>query len=91
MSLNIFIIIKMKKMVKRRDKRYQFLSLLQRRQRGLEMKGDADFLNEADDDGNAPMSFIIPSRRRSRAKKPQPRVWYDEERMHPEQQFMLRL
>jgi hypothetical protein len=46
---------------------------------------------EADDDGNEPMSFVIPSGRRSRAKKRPPRVWYDEERLHPEQQFQLRL
>ena len=46
---------------------------------------------EADDDGNEPMSFVIPIGRRSRAKKRPPRVWYDEDRLHPEQQFQLRL
>ena len=46
---------------------------------------------EADDDGNEPMSFVISSGRRSRAKKRPPRVWYDEDRMHPEQQFQLKL
>lgn len=47
-------------------------------------------MNDVDDDGNELMSFIIPSER-SRAKKPQPIVWYDEDRMHREKQFMLRL
>ena len=42
---------------------------------------------EADDDGNEPMSFIIPSGRKSRAKKRPPRVWYEEGRLYPEQQF----
>ncbi|XP_045088290.1 uncharacterized protein [Aegilops tauschii subsp. strangulata] len=37
------------------------------------------------------MSFVISSGRRSRAKKRPPRVWYDEDRMHPEQQFQLKL
>ena len=52
---------------------------------------EEDTCFEADDDGNEPMSFVISSGRRSRAKKRPPRVWYDEDRMHPEQQFQLKL
>ncbi|KAE8801468.1 WD repeat-containing protein 43 [Hordeum vulgare] len=46
---------------------------------------------EGDDDGNEPMSFVIPSGRRSRTKKRPPKVWYDEDRLHLEQQFQLML
>ncbi|KAE8816682.1 hypothetical protein D1007_05697 [Hordeum vulgare] len=46
---------------------------------------------EADDDRNESMSFVIPSGTRSTAKKRPPRVWYDEDRLHPKQQFQLML
>ena len=52
---------------------------------------EEDTCFEGDDDGNEPMSFVISSGRRSRAKKRPPRVWYDEDRMHLEQQFQLKL
>ena len=57
--------------------------------------GDEDenlgFLDSEDDDSNEPMSFIIPSGRKTRAEKAKPRKWYDESRLNPEQQFCLKL
>jgi hypothetical protein len=50
-----------------------------------------DFLAEDDDDGHEHLPFFIPKGRKSRAKKQPQRIWYDEKRQNPEQQFMLKL
>jgi hypothetical protein len=52
---------------------------------------EVGFIKEEDDDGFEPLSFVLPKGRKSRAMKQQERVWYDENRESPEQQFMLKL
>ena len=50
------------------------------------------FLKVEDDDGYEPIPFVQPKGgRKSRAKKPKERVWYDETRQNPEQQFRIAL
>jgi len=49
------------------------------------------FLGQEDDDGFEPLPFVLPNGRKSRAKKQTERVWYDETRENPEQQFRLKL
>jgi hypothetical protein len=49
------------------------------------------FLAEEDDDGFEPLPFVLPKGRKSRAKKQMERIWYDETRENPEQQFQLKL
>ena len=49
------------------------------------------FQLEEDDDGFEPLSFLLPKGRKSRAKNQTERVWYDETRDHPEQQFRIKL
>ncbi|XP_071676965.1 uncharacterized protein [Lolium perenne] len=48
-------------------------------------EGQDGELNPEDDDGFETMSWVLPKGRKSRAKKMDPRVWYDESRLHPEQ------
>lgn len=52
-------------------------------------EGEQGFLKPEEDDGFEPLPFIQPKGRKSRAKKPKERVWYDETRMNAEQQFQL--
>ena len=52
---------------------------------------DLGFLKEEDDDGFQPLAFVLPPGRKSRSKKQKERVWYDDKRENPEQQFMLKL
>jgi hypothetical protein len=47
-------------------------------------------LREEDDDGAA-MAWAVPSGRKSRAKKKATRVWYDEDRLQPEDQLCLKM
>ena len=49
------------------------------------------FLNPEEDDGCEPLPFVVAKGRKSRAKKKTERVWYDESRENPEQQFALKL
>ena len=49
------------------------------------------FLREEDDDEFEPVPFVLPNGRKSRAKKQTEKVWYDETRENPEQQFRLKL
>jgi hypothetical protein len=49
------------------------------------------FLQTEDDDGYEPVPFVQPKGRKSRAKKAKERIWYDEQRQNPEQQFALNL
>ena len=49
------------------------------------------FLGEEEDDGLEPLPFVLPNGRKSRANKQPKRVWYDETRENPEQQFRLKL
>ena len=49
------------------------------------------FLGEEEDDGFEPLPFVLPNGRKSRAKKQPKRVWYDETRENPEQQFRMKL
>jgi hypothetical protein len=52
---------------------------------------DAD-LGSDDDDGAAEnLAWVLPSNRKSRAKKKKPRQWYDETRMQPEEQLCLKM
>ena len=44
-----------------------------------------------DDGGFNSLLFIQPKGSKSRAKKAKQRVWFDENRENPEQQFMLKL
>jgi hypothetical protein len=52
---------------------------------------DPTFLKEEDDDGFEPVPFVLPSGRKSRAKKAKQKTWYDETRDNPEQQFKVSL
>ncbi|CAM0877022.1 unnamed protein product [Alopecurus aequalis] len=52
---------------------------------------DGGLIKSEDDDHFQPLAFILPKKRKSRAKKAKPRVWYDESRENPEQQFKLNL
>jgi hypothetical protein len=52
---------------------------------------DQGFINVDDDDGFQEPIFVQPKGRKSRAKKYKPRVWYDENRENPTQQFILKL
>ena len=52
---------------------------------------DLGFLKPEEDDGFEPLPFVPPNGRKSRAKKQPERVWYDETRENPEQQFSLKL
>jgi hypothetical protein len=54
-------------------------------------EGDLGFLKQEDDDGFEPLPFVLPSGRKSRAKKAVQRVWYDEARQNAEQQFAVKL
>jgi hypothetical protein len=54
-------------------------------------EGDLGFIKQEDDDGFEPLHFMLPSGRKSRAKRPVERVWYDEARENPEQQFAMKL
>jgi hypothetical protein len=49
------------------------------------------YIKDEDDDGFEPLAFVLPKGRKSRAKKQPPRVWYDQNREIPEQQFILKL
>nr|XP_045086430.1 uncharacterized protein LOC109771369 [Aegilops tauschii subsp. strangulata] len=48
-------------------------------------------LSEEDNDGAQIPCVKLPADRKSRAKKRKPRVWYDEQRENPEEQFMKKL
>ena len=48
-------------------------------------------LSEEDNDGAQIPCVKLPAGRKSRAKKRKPRVWYDEQRENPEEQFMKKL
>ena len=48
-------------------------------------------LKEEDDDGAELKAWALPSGRKSRAKKRKPRVWYDENRLQPEDQLCLKM
>ena len=48
-------------------------------------------LSQEDNDGAQPPAFKIPGGRKSRAKKKKPRVWYDEKRENPQEQFLKKL
>ena len=48
-------------------------------------------LDPLDDDGFESMSWVMPKGRKSRAKKREPRVWYDESRLQPEQGLCLKM
>lgn len=48
-------------------------------------------LDPEDDDGFEKLSWALPKGRKSRAKKKQPRVWYDESRLQPEEGLCLRM
>ncbi|KAE8777918.1 hypothetical protein D1007_49276 [Hordeum vulgare] len=41
-----------------------------------------------DDDGADAMAYVVHTGRKIRAKKMKPRLWYDEDRADPEDQFM---
>jgi hypothetical protein len=54
-------------------------------------EGDKGFLKEEDDDGYEPLPFVLAGGRKSRGKMAKERVWYDDSRENPEQQFMVGL
>ncbi|KAK1599881.1 hypothetical protein QYE76_018483 [Lolium multiflorum] len=54
-------------------------------------EGDKGFLKEEEDDGYEPLSFVLAGGRKSRGKMAKERVWYDDSRQNPEQQFMVGL
>ncbi|KAK1644044.1 hypothetical protein QYE76_061849 [Lolium multiflorum] len=54
-------------------------------------EGDKGFLKEEDDDGYEPLPFVLAGGRKSRGKMAKERVWYDDSRQNPEQQFMVGL
>ena len=51
---------------------------------------DTEF-NAEDDDGFELMSWVQPKGRKSRAKKKEKRIWYDENRQEPQDQFCLKM
>ena len=53
--------------------------------------GEAGFLKESDDDGFEPLSFVLPKRGKSRAKKRPPRIWYDDRRLQAHEQLCLKM
>jgi hypothetical protein len=54
-------------------------------------EGQDGDLDPEDDDGFETMSWALPKGRKSRAKKMDPRVWYDESRLHPEQGLCMKM
>ena len=48
-------------------------------------------LKEADDDGFEPLSFVLPKKRKSRAKQRPPRKWYNEKMEAPHEQLCLKM
>lgn len=48
-------------------------------------------LKEADDDGYEPLSFVLPKKRKSRAKQRPPRKWYNEKMEAPHEQLCLQM
>ena len=48
-------------------------------------------LSEEDNDGAQKPCVKLPADRKSRTKKKKPRLWYDEQRENPEEQFMKKL
>ncbi|KAK1646078.1 hypothetical protein QYE76_063883 [Lolium multiflorum] len=54
-------------------------------------EGDKGFLKEEEDDGYEPLPFVLAGGRKSRGKMAKERVWYDDSRQNPEQQFMVGL
>ncbi|KAK1616226.1 hypothetical protein QYE76_021743 [Lolium multiflorum] len=54
-------------------------------------EGDKGFLKEEEDDGYEPLPFVLAGGRKSRRKMAKERVWYDDSRQNPEQQFMVGL
>ena len=52
---------------------------------------EGGFLKEEDDDGFQPLSWVLPKRGKSRAKKMPPRNWYDERRLQPHEQLCLKM
>ena len=49
------------------------------------------FLPDHDDDGFEPLSMVAPKKRKSRAKKRPPRVWYDDRRLQAHEQLALHM
>jgi hypothetical protein len=54
-------------------------------------EGQDGDLDPEDDDGFETMSWALPKGRKSRAKKMDPRVWYNESRLHPEQGLCMKM
>ena len=48
-------------------------------------------LKDSEDDGYQPLAFVLPQKRKSRAKKRPPRVWYNEHLEQPHQQLQLHM
>ena len=48
-------------------------------------------LGVEDDDGAEALAYVLPNGRKSRAKKMKKRLWYDENRAHPAEQFVKHL
>ena len=48
-------------------------------------------LGVEDDDGAEALAYVLPNGRKSRAKKMKKRLWYDEKRAHPAEQFVKHL
>jgi hypothetical protein len=53
-------------------------------------EGKDVFLSD-DDDGFEAMNFVLPNGKKSRAKEMKGRIWYDEQRLQPEEQLCLKL
>ncbi|KAE8799147.1 RNA-dependent RNA polymerase 1 [Hordeum vulgare] len=54
-------------------------------------KSNLGGLSQEDNDGAQPPAFKIPGGSKSRAKKKKQRVWYDEKRENPQEQFVKKL
>ena len=52
---------------------------------------DDSLLKDSEDDGFEPLAFVLPQKRKSRAKKRPPRVWYNEDLEQPHQQLKLHM
>ena len=52
---------------------------------------DNSLLKDSEDDRFQPLAFVLPERRKSRAKKRPPRVWYNEDLEQPHQQLQLQM
>ncbi|XP_044454122.1 uncharacterized protein [Triticum aestivum] len=52
---------------------------------------DDSLLKDSEDDGFEPLAFVLPQKRKSRAKKRPARVWYNEDLEQPHQQLKLHM